>query len=539
VKRRLYTINQFAQLPEPAQRDAEGLSIATASLDEPQLGSDRLVTYTFSTPAVGRDMHTVASDAWNLQNFLRNPVFLWAHDDSLPPIGRVVQIGDVAGKLKGAVSYAERDVNPFADTIYQLVKRKYINAVSTSWLPQDWTQSRDPARPRGLDFTQVDLLEISQVPIPALPTALAEARSVGIDTGPIVTWAERILDTAELSERCLVPRSELETLRRAAMAKTSTTTTPAKGSLKAKHERAIARAPKVPVFQRGLYQVAQLAYMLEQMGYCHASSEYEEALEEDNSPVPGMLGDVLAKLGEALKAMTTEEVDELLEACLGEEDEVDAEPETRSLPAEDQAHIAAGKTARARAWRAGIAVARAGKGLSSKNEEHLEDAQAHHDRGMKHHRALGENQEAVSGHLKEARGEHEEATSSLDQLGEHLRAAAESPDDPAHVKNAAKAHKTATKAVGAIGEQHRSMGDRHEDAGDSHRALGRCMKSAHRCVRTVIDGATPADDAESGNKPGKEEAPAAADRGSPDKTTLERGSRERRARAHRYRGAAA
>jgi HK97 family phage prohead protease len=495
--RRLYTIDQFARL-EDQERDAE-LGIAISSVDSPELGENgRLVRYVFSTPAVGRDLHTVAARAWQLENFVRNPVFLWAHDDTLPPIGRVTEIGDENGKLTGWVEYAERELNPFADTIYQLVRARYINAVSTSWQPLEWSFSRDKSRPGGVDFTKVDLLEISQVPIPAHPAALAEARSHGIDTGPLFSWAERLLDEGGM---ILVPRNELETLRRAAKmpaaakrvakATSQTHATQAEGSeitraLRAKHTRALEQAPKVPKFQRGMYGVAQLAYLLDQLGYCHSASEYEAAVEEDGSDVPAMLGEALVKCGEALVAMTQEEVAELL--AVVQSDAENAEAEIRSLSMEDREHVAAASNPKARAWRIGLVLARAGRAISTANEKQLREASAHHERAMKHHDAMGEHHEAVGEHLDEAQTHHERATSAVEEVGEHIRAAQDKPGEAtAHLERAAKCQRAAEKHLGGVAEAHRNLDDRNEDVGDGHRAMGRSMKAAHRCMRAVLD----------------------------------------------------
>ena len=171
---------------------------------------DRVIRYAFSDASVARDHHTIAANAWGLENFLKNPVFLWAHDAGEPPIGRVVNLGTENGILRGEVEYADRDTYPFADTVYRLVKGGFINATSTSWIPLDWTIARDKSRPGGVDFTKVELLEISQVPVPALPTALVEARHQGIDTKPVFDWAERMLDSGGYT---ILPRAQLEALR--------------------------------------------------------------------------------------------------------------------------------------------------------------------------------------------------------------------------------------------------------------------------------------------------------------------------------------
>ena len=155
-------------------------------------GGDRVVEYIFSTPEVARDGHTI--QAWDLANFMRNPVFCWAHDTSEPPIGKVIDITQKAGVLTGSVSYATAEENPFADTIFRLVAGRFINATSVSWIPLSWSYSQDRSRPGGIDFKLADLLEISQVPVPSLPTALATARSAGLNLKPLIEWTERALD---------------------------------------------------------------------------------------------------------------------------------------------------------------------------------------------------------------------------------------------------------------------------------------------------------------------------------------------------------
>ncbi len=177
------------------------------------LGQGRTIRYIFSDPSVARDNHVIEAGAWDLANFLRNPVFLWAHDQDSPPIGRVTQIGERGEQLVGAVEYMDRDISPFADSIYQMTMAGFLNATSVSWLPVEWKYSTDRARSGGIDFSRVELLEISQVPVPALPTALATARSVGIDTHPIFDWATRMLDSGGFAS---LPRAELEALRKEA-----------------------------------------------------------------------------------------------------------------------------------------------------------------------------------------------------------------------------------------------------------------------------------------------------------------------------------
>ena len=177
------------------------------------LGSGRIIRYIFSDSSVARDNHVIKAGAWDLTNFLSNPVFLWAHDQDSPPIGKVTQIAERGDQLVGAVEYLDRDISPFADSIYQMTKGGFLNATSVSWLPVEWKYSSDRSRPGGIDFSRVELLEISQVPVPALPSALATARARGIDTAPIFDWATRMLDSGGFAA---LPRAELEALRKEA-----------------------------------------------------------------------------------------------------------------------------------------------------------------------------------------------------------------------------------------------------------------------------------------------------------------------------------
>lgn len=482
--RRLCTLDEFAKLSEAQQRDSE-TSVTTISVNQPEFTADgRGATFIFNNESVGRDGHIVLNRGIQTDNYERNPTILWAHDDSMLPIGRAsaLRIGEPVSKVD--IEFTPRDLNPFGAMVGELVRAKFLNACSMSWMPLKWKLSTDKNRAGGVDFTEVDLLEISIVPIPALPGAIATARANGIDTQPMVEWAERLLDKSDMT---LVPRNELEILRRSA--KMPPSNPAAVTTLAAKHARALARAPKVPVFKRGLYGVAQLCELLCTLGYCHESAEYEADLEQDDSQVPAMLGDALMKLGEALKAMATEEVDELL-ALHGDDDGEAAELETRALSAEQRAHIAAGKTPRARAWRAGVIIARAGKSLSASNQDKLEDAQGHHERAMKHSRALKEHQDAVSGHLKDARSAQGDAADAHAETGQHIAAAQSEPANaPDHLKRAVKSHAEAEKHMGAVADAHDDIADRHADASDSHGGMERSVKSAARCVRTVVSGA--------------------------------------------------
>jgi HK97 family phage prohead protease len=156
---------------------------------------------------------TIDPTGWDLGPFLKNPVALFGHDSSAPPIGRASNVTVENGKLMGDIEFAPAETYAFADTIYKLVVGKYLNAVSVGFLPLEYDFSEDDSRPWGLDFKLQELMEISVVPVPANSNALAGARSKGIDTRPLVAWAEKTLDGGG---KVIIPRKELEALRKQA-----------------------------------------------------------------------------------------------------------------------------------------------------------------------------------------------------------------------------------------------------------------------------------------------------------------------------------
>lgn len=267
-------------------------------------------------------------------------------------------------------------------------------------------------------------------------------------------------------------------------------------SLRVKHTRALERAPKVPTFKRGLHELASLAYLVAQVGYAHNASEYEAALEGDESELPEMLGESLKQLGEALIAMTEEEVEEFIEECCGDEEEdgdEGVEAIEHSMTEADRAYIAAGDTPRSRAWRRGIVLAR-GRALTQSAEKQLTRALKHHQRADKHHEALGESQAQVGENLDDAQAAHSRAVKTHEELGEHLEAAQTEPDKEKateHVARAVRAHRALGGHHEAVGNAHAEIADGHEDSKDSHAALGRSLDGAERCVRSVVEGAAP------------------------------------------------
>jgi HK97 family phage prohead protease len=220
-QRSLITVDEFraAARAKRAPKDATVLRFASC---EPKAveGQARTLRFCFSDGSVDRAGDTIDPAGWDLTGFKKNPVALWAHDSYSPPIGRASNIVVEEGaRLMGDIAFIEPETYAFADTIFKMTLGGYINAVSVGFVPKDYEWSDEDGREWGIDFKQQELLEISIVPVPCNANALIEARAKGIDTGPLLEWAEKMLDARGA---ILIPRKLLEDTFKAARTPHST-----------------------------------------------------------------------------------------------------------------------------------------------------------------------------------------------------------------------------------------------------------------------------------------------------------------------------
>jgi len=155
-----------------------------------------------STESMDRDGDIVSAAGVDLENFSKNPVFLWAHDHRGVPLAAASKV--IRRKSPARIEFVERfptkvGVYPFADMILELYADKIIRAASVGFIPKLWEDIApeppptpgtvqpgmdnapiNPGMPdmswrRGRKFTKVELLELSGVPIPSNPEAVVAA----------------------------------------------------------------------------------------------------------------------------------------------------------------------------------------------------------------------------------------------------------------------------------------------------------------------------------------------------------------------------
>ena len=149
---------------------------------------ERVLEFAGSTEDVDRMGDIIRADGWVLKQFKKNPVFMWIHDYSQPPIGRGLKVwmDKETKKLMFRIEYASAEIYEFADTIYKLYKGGFLHAVSVGFIPLEWEgKSEENPSPKweGNIFTKQELLELSAVPVPANANALiVSARDQGLIT---------------------------------------------------------------------------------------------------------------------------------------------------------------------------------------------------------------------------------------------------------------------------------------------------------------------------------------------------------------------
>ena len=151
---------------------------------EVRAGNGRSLTFVASTERVARDGDIIEVAGWDTKEFMKNPVFLWAHNSDVPPIGKVTATRKV--KTKGEERRLEVDVDfagleqshELAESVYRLYRDGFMRAVSVGFRVRGYrAPSPDEREELGLgQFGQVitasELLEVSAVPVPADPGAL-------------------------------------------------------------------------------------------------------------------------------------------------------------------------------------------------------------------------------------------------------------------------------------------------------------------------------------------------------------------------------
>ena len=142
----------------------------------------RTMRFVASDENVDRYGDIIRASGWQLDNFRKNPVLLFAHDSRQPPVGQVPSIEVVGTELIADCLFRPEGDSQLSDDVWRAVEGGFLRAASVGFTPTGpVNQLVDGAgNVTGYEFTSQELLELSVVPVPANPQALAVAKSLGI-----------------------------------------------------------------------------------------------------------------------------------------------------------------------------------------------------------------------------------------------------------------------------------------------------------------------------------------------------------------------
>lgn len=188
----------------------------------------REFTATISTGSLDRENDRLDPNGWRLDAFRANPVVLWAHAVSTPPIGRATDVRVRGGALVATFEFPPPTLYPLADQVEGLLRAGFLTAVSVGFRPIKWRANERG----GLDYSEQELLEFSIVPVPANPEALLVGRaSAAYDQwwkgapGGVAIPDDTIFSLSEIADALEAVRREAGG-RRAVSAARSTTECP-------------------------------------------------------------------------------------------------------------------------------------------------------------------------------------------------------------------------------------------------------------------------------------------------------------------------
>lgn len=165
-----------------------------------------IVEGVFSAEVEDRQGEIVVQRGWILDNYMKNPVVLWAHRSDQPPVAKMLEIGvnTQTNQLEGKMQFAV-DESEFASEIYNLIVGGYIQAFSAGFINNKY--EIDQANEK-VYLIENELLEVSVVPVPANQLALAKSKGINI------TEYEKEMNEEEKAMEVL-SKSNIETIRSA------------------------------------------------------------------------------------------------------------------------------------------------------------------------------------------------------------------------------------------------------------------------------------------------------------------------------------
>ena len=164
-----------------------------ASKDE-----ERVIEFVASAEITDYDGDVVKIEGMDITKIKKNKSFLWSHNQSQPPVGKILSLKKDGKTLLGKAQMTSEEEYPFGYQIYKLIKGGYINNVSVSFIP-DFSKieykEKDGKQIRHINAST--LLEVSAVNIGANSQAVITNSKMLKETFD-KAWEDGVLDGKDL-----------------------------------------------------------------------------------------------------------------------------------------------------------------------------------------------------------------------------------------------------------------------------------------------------------------------------------------------------
>jgi len=155
-----------------------------------------------------RDSERFIKGAWDTSQYMKNPVVLWAHNHSLPPIGRNV---DLIEDDNGLLAVTEFDSKgDLAMQVLSLFDRGFLNAFSVGFIRKGYQLEDMGDGKKGVAITDAELYEYSAVSVPANPGALVSRDIAELAIKAIGPNSIECISTKSMGDQYLVAPIAIE-----------------------------------------------------------------------------------------------------------------------------------------------------------------------------------------------------------------------------------------------------------------------------------------------------------------------------------------
>ena len=143
----------------------------------------------------------ISAEAWQLDNYLRNPVIQNSHryDDILHTLGKAVETAVQNGRLVQRWQFAT-EINPTAKIAHGLYAGGFLRASSVGFIPKSWENGSEQSN-FYRRYTAVELIEVSAVGVPANPNALVMGLQAGaIEASDLRSMLDQLTQISEATK---------------------------------------------------------------------------------------------------------------------------------------------------------------------------------------------------------------------------------------------------------------------------------------------------------------------------------------------------